>query len=296
MIAIVIGVLLVTAAAIAAIYRTQADPARAEGLEGAWAQALEHENSPVARMLLSVSRPVTHLPQVHLRRESSLYKSLRIKLAAAGALYGGSVEVFVSVQVMAALLAAGAMLSAVLLQLGGMQLGAVALIAFAVAGTPYSRVNAEAKKRAEEVAAGLPEFAELLLMPISSGYGIRPALGFTAKRLTGPVAAEVRLMLQILDSHAASEQEAFIGAGERLGSSAAVTFFNTLYQSVTEGVRISDNIRAQAEQLRKQSFERTRAKIKGLPNRLVIIMGMHLMPFLFVVVLMPTMVALGSAK
>jgi tight adherence protein C len=292
--AIVIAILFALALLLTALFRKHAEPERAEGLEGAWAAALEREDSQVARMLLSVSKPFGQLPQVHLHPESAMYKMLRLKLASAGGMFGGSVEVFLSVQIMAALLAAGALGATVAFQVDGLLLGSAVVFALAFAAMPYNRVSTAAKKRQESVIANLPEFAELLLMPVTSGYGILPALDFTASRLEGPVASEVRLMLQILASRAAPEQQAFLDTGERLGTPASITFFNTLYQSHVDGVKIADNIRGQAEQLRKQSYERTRALLKKLPNTLVIIMGVHLLPFLFTVVLLPTFMALGS--
>lgn len=294
MIAIFISVALAVLLLASALFRKHSDPQRGEDMSDAWDRALRNEESQVARMLLSVSRPIGTLPQVTLQSESSLYKMLRLKLNSGGNLYGGSVEVFLSVQVTAVLIAVGGLLSAILLQAAGPVLAASALFAVAFVALPYNRISTAAKERVEAVTAALPEFAELLMMPVTSGYSILPALDFTATRLEGPVASEVRMLLQVLSSRAASEHQAFIDAGERLGTPAAVTFFTTLYQSYADGTRIADTMKGQAEQLRKQAFERTRAKLKALPNKLVIIMGLHLIPFLFAVVLLPTFVALGK--
>jgi tight adherence protein C len=155
-------------------------------------------------------------------------------------------------------------------------------------------VSMTAKKRQLQVSAALPEFAELMLMPVTSGYGIIPALDFTSSRLSGPVASEVRIMLQILASRSASEQQAFFDTGERLGASAGITFFNTLYQAYVDGVSIAKTIRSQAEQLRKQEFERRREILKRLPNKMVLVITAHLMPFLFVMTFWPTFYALGK--
>jgi tight adherence protein C len=278
-----------------ALYRRHADPALAAGLESQFAAAIEADrNSQVSRMLLAASRPVSALPQVHLNPESSLYKSLRLKLAGANNMYGGSVEVFISVQILTALLSALMLVVAILCQLDGATLAAVALFAAAFTALPYNKLSEAVKKRQAEITEGLPEFAELLLMPVTSGYGILPALDFTSQRQDGPVASEVRLMLAMLNSRAQTEHEAFVNAGERLGTPAALTFFNTLYQAYTDGTKVADTLRGQAEQLRKQSYEDMRAKVKALPNKLVIIMGLHLLPFLFVVVLLPTIGALGQ--
>jgi pilus assembly protein TadC len=131
-------------------------------------------------------------------------------------------------------------------------------------------------------------------MPVTSGYSIIPALDFTATRLTGVVSDEVKTMLALLSSRSASESQAFRGTGERLGEPAAITFFQTLYDAYVDGVKIADTLRSQAEQLRKQEYERKREQLKKLPNTMALIIGLHLMPFLFALTLVPTFYALSS--
>lgn len=275
-------------------FRRQADPERSAAVAGAWEQALDGEKSAVLKSMMSLARPISALPQVHLKPETAAYRALRRKLVGAGGAFGGSVEVFLSMQALSCLISAGALIAAIAAKSSGALLLGVFVVAVAFCALPYNKLANEFKKRSDAVSTGLPEFAEMLLMPVSSGYGVLPALDFTASRLDGPVAAEVRTMLHLLSSRVVSEQQAFIEAGERLGASAAATFFNTLYQSYVEGVKVADNIRGQAEQLRQQAYEATRAKLKALPNKLVIIMGLHLIPFLFAVVLLPTFTALSA--
>ena len=292
-IAIVLGLLAVGLVGLALISGA-GDVERAGQLAGAYDAARAAENSQVGRVLLSVSRPLSGLKAIHLDRETATYKTLRLKLSSAGGMYGGSVEVFISVQVAVILLGALALVAGLTLQVQGMQLGATALVAAALAAMPYNRVSTASKKRREEISHALPEFVELLLMPVSSGYGLLPALAFTSSRLEGVVASDVKLLLQVLTARAATEQQAFADAGERLGTLEAVTFFTTLYQSYAEGVSVTPMLRSQAEQLRISAFEATRAKLKKIPNTIAIMIGIHLMPFLLATVLLPTFIALGA--
>lgn len=252
------------------------------------------EDAGIGRVLLGLARPVSSLPIAHLNPESASYKQLRTKLAAAGGMYSGEVVVFVSIQIFAAfisalvflgLLAAGA--SGAML-LGG-ALGGLALVAY-----PYSRVHEAAKKRSLAVNTGLPEFAELLLMPLSSGYGILPALSFTADRVDGPVSDEVKAMIDVIQARVRTEQEAFADCAERLGTPAAQSFFTALAQAYLEGVRVVDNLRGQAEQLRKADYERMREQTKRLPVKLAIVIGLHLVPTLLLVCLFPLFATLGN--
>lgn len=261
--------------------------------ETTWAAAREGDPSQIGRMLQSVARPVSKAVEVN--PQTRIYKALETKLAGTGTgLYGGSVEVFLSVQVAAILIACVGLAVLPLTGMTGLPLTAALLGCVVVAVYPYNQVHEAGKKRLAAVRDELPEFAELLLMPVSSGYGVVPALDFTASRLRGVVADEVRTMLALLSSRAASEAAVFESAGRRLGDPAAVTFFNTLYQSYTDGVRVSETLRAQAEQLRHAEHQRKRGMLKKLPNKLVFIIALHLLPFLFVITVLPTLHAMGS--
>lgn len=261
--------------------------------DATWAAAQAGDNSALGRMLLNVAKPVSNA--VDLNPQTAVYRALHTKIAATGGgLYAGSVEVFASVQVAAILIGVAALAVAGITGADRAGLAMAGLFAVVVAAWPYNRVHEVGTKRLEEVREQLPEFAELLLMPVTSGYGIIPALDFTATRQQGVVADEVRTMLGLLSSRAGSEAQIFEQTGQRLAEPAAVTFFNTLYQSYTDGVKVADALRAQAAQLRHQQHQRKRAVLKKLPNKLVFVIALHLLPFLFVVTLLPSLAAMGS--
>lgn len=261
--------------------------------ESTWAAAHAGADGQIGRLLLKVAKPVSSV--IEISPQTRVYRSLATKLAATGGgLFAGSVEVYLSTQVATILI--GALILAILPMLGlsGLPLFAAVAIAGVLAILPYNQVHEAGKKRLEQVRNELPEFAELLMMPVSSGYGILPALDFTASRTEGIVASEVRTMLALLSTRAASEAAIFESTGAKLGDPSAVTFFNTLYQSYSDGVRIADSLRSQAEALRHQEYQRTRAALKKLPNKMVFIIALHLLPFLFVVTVLPTLFAMRS--
>lgn len=245
------------------------------------------ESSGSEKWLIGLSRSLSGLEFTNPPEESPAYRSLRAKLIASGNMFGGSVNVFLSVQMASIVIGILIALFAFLSGLNGVVLGAAALFAFAVAYWPWQKVSSAAKKNAEKVDSNLPDFCELLLMPLTSGYGILPALSFTADRVPGPVAREVNVMLQAIQSRAVGEEEAFEEAGLRLGTPAARALFNAIAQSQRDGTPAAEIISGQAKQLRKVSYERVRAKIKVLPNKVVLIMGMHLLPTLFILLLVP---------
>lgn len=276
---------------ILAILSRVGDPETKKRNAEAFDIAAAGETSGLSKLALKGAKAVSGLDIVNPPEESPTYNMLRNKLAASGGLYVGSPTVFLSVQA-ACLITAGVLFAGVMLSgIRGWLLVIICILAAIIAYHPWQRVSEAVKTRAYVIDYALPEFAELLLMPISSGYGILPALDFTAARLSGPVSDEVKYLLSVLGSRSMDEKEAFEQAGLRLGTPAAQAFFVVLGQAYLEGTAASEVIRGQAEQLRKLAYERTREKIKVLPNKLVIIMGLHLMPTLFAVVLLPLMLS-----
>ena len=90
-----------------------------------------------------------------------------------------------------------------------------------------------------------------------------------------------------MSTRSISDEEAFAEAGARLGTPGAIAFFNTLAQAYLEGAQAVTAIRGQAVQLRKIAYQDTREKLKKLPVKLVVIIGIHLMPTLLLVILIP---------
>lgn len=288
-IAIGIGIALLLIAM--AFIRSGADDTAAAAQAEQYDYALTQENSAVGRLLIRTGRLMAGSKYLLTDTESPAYNNLRLKLTAAGGMYASSPTVYMSVQIAAGLISAA--LFAVMFFAGqsGLLLIVGALLAGALVYYPYQRINEAISKRSSVVDQDLPEFAELLLMPLSGGYGIIPALDFTAQRLDGPVSHEVRVLLSAINSGVGSDADLFRQAGERLGTPAARAFFASLAQAYEEGTTVVESLRGQADQLRKIAYEQTREKLKVLPNKLVLIMGLHLMPALFVVVLLPVVFA-----
>lgn len=289
-----VAVALAVALVLYAVFSRGADPTRAEAHSRAFDQALATETSTAAKALLRLARPLAGVRVANPTEESPTYRALRLKLQMAGGLYSSSVEVFLSVQVLCFLVAGTAITGVVVAQPGTGPTIVGVLGSLAVCGWPYSRIWEAAAKRSNEVNKSLPEFAEMLLMPLGSGYGILASLDFTASRMSGPVADEVRILTEAIKSRSRTEAQAFADAAESLGTSSALSFFTALSQAYLEGTKVIDTIRGQAQSLRKAEYERVRADIKKIPTQAAVVLGIHLMPSLFIITLYPTFYALGT--
>jgi pilus assembly protein TadC len=101
-------------------------------------------------------------------------------------------------------------------------------------------------------------------------------------------------MLDIIRVNPSEEAHAFIDAGERLGVTEARAFFTALLQSHLEGASVSQNLSRQAEVLRTAAFQRRRSSLKRLPVKLVLIIGMHFIPVILILAMLPTMLSFGQ--
>lgn len=245
-------------------------------------------DSQVTRIMLTASRRFSSLPSIHSMRTTPFYRSLERKIMAGAGIYGGSVELFLSVQIGVTIISTAMLVGVVVFR--PMLLASVAIVLFAVAllAYPFDQVRKRVADRAEIISDDLPDFAELLQVPIALGLGVLPALRFTVERSTGPVAEELGTMLTMLESRTHDDERApFIVAGQRLGTPEAVNFCNALMVAQIESVSVSQNIAAQAQALRMSQFQRARARAKQLPIKLVFLFAFHFLPLLFIATLVP---------
>ena len=258
-----------------------------------WASAVSNERSAVGRILLNVARPLSRTSLIQREAATPQWRSLQRKLNASGT-FNGDVEVFLAVQVACGMIALLAIAAAVASSDSSLNLVTGLLFGAAIAAYPWNIVSKSATKRTSAVLDNLPDFAELLQMPLSAGMGIPPALKFTAERLPGPVSDEVHRMLDQIRVNPTEESAIFIATGERLGVPEARSFFTALLQSHVEGASVSANLSRQAEILRAAAYQRRRSMLKRLPIKLVLIIGMHFLPLLFILGLLPTFLSLGN--
>lgn len=256
-----------------------------------WEQAISNERSAVGRILLQVSRPISRSTIISREASTPQWRALQKKVVASGA-FGSDVEIFMSAQVAAAMIGLGGIAISSASSGVGRLTGLV--ISFSITLFPWNIVSKGSARRTAEVLEDLPSFAELLQMPLAAGMGIPPALKFTAERLQGPVADETLRMLDLIRVNPAEEAAAFVEAGERLVVPEARAFFVALLQAHVEGARVASSLGRQAELLRTSAYQRKRAELKKLPIKLVLIIGMHFLPVLFTVALLPVVAGLGG--
>lgn len=260
----------------------------------AWDSYRRNETSQAQQILSRAARPLASIPALQKQIKSTgTYRALEAKLRAGGA-YAGSLEVFLAVQVLVIIVGLAILGSLLVLNIQGAWFYMGAIFSILLIFLPYNTVNTKAKERAAAVSDSLPDFAELLSMVLPNS-SILSGMAFTAERSSGPVADEVKAMVTAISTRTLNEAEAFQLAAERLGTAEARAFMTTLMNAYLEGTKALDAINAQAESMRKISFQNRREAAKKLPTKLILIFGAHFMPALLVVAFLPLALGIGNA-
>ncbi len=287
---ITIGVVLVILAAMAILSRGKRVPETELEWDGYLNRRLESTERILGPMARSLGRSGAVARMADNSRSS---ESLR-RLLELGGSFGGSLQIYWSMQLAAVVVGAFALAFSFL---EGLSSGArIILVGVGVlaAAWPYNKLRNDARRKTDIVLEQLPEFAELLLMTISS-VSVPQALLFTAERVEGPVAADLRELVRMLNGAGRGrEEQVFAVTASRLGTTEGREFVSALQSAYLEGTTAAANIRAQVENLRMLKFQKQRGRAKRLPVTLVVTFAVHFMPLLFILSFLPVIGALSG--
>lgn len=239
-------------------------------------------------MLSGLGRPVSSTRLVKDLEGTKTYNYI-LEKAKLGDTFQSNVDVFVSIQI-ASLIVSISFL--IIIFFGGFKgIFAIILVLFAVilAFMPIAELLTEANKRSLKITSELPEFTEILLM-VASSMSVPAALSFTAERTDGILAREMRELVKILTTRAMSEKEAFSLTSSRLSTPDAKQFIAILEKGFLEGVKVVEQLYSLSDQIRRADFQRKRSYAKKLPVKLVVIFGIHFMPFLLGLAILPVII------
>lgn len=285
---IVVGALLVVFAALALIV------SRGEGKPSStWDDYLDEKHEGLAALLAPVAKRLSTSRILKGVAPKSI-EGLESKLNISGA-FGGSLNIFLSYQLAVLLIGGAACIISMTPGLPGLFRLVLIGLGVILALWPYSTVKKIADQRANAIRTGLPDFAEVLLMVLSS-MSVPQALNFTASRLDGAVAAEMRDLVQTLSMRSMPEDQAFDLAAARLGTTEGKQFVAALKIAYIDGAKAVEPIRAQVDSLRQIQFQHQRAVAKRLPVRMVVSFAIHFMPLLFILAFLPVFYSLSGVQ
>jgi pilus assembly protein TadC len=258
-----------------------------------WDQYLDDELEGMERLFSGPARRISGSKLVKgVSPESLDVLNGRLKL---GGAFGGSLNIFLAYQVTVTIIAAGLLAIAVLGGIPTFFTFVVGGLALTIVAWPQSHAKSAAKQRANDIRRYLPDFAELLLMVLPS-MSVPQALGFTANKLDGPVAAEMRELVRSLTLRTMPEEQAFELTTRRLNTLEGRQFVSALKVAYLDGAKAVDPIRSQVDQLRSLQYQYQRAEAKKLPVKMVVSFAIHFMPLLFILAFLPVIFGLTGAK
>lgn len=287
---ITIGIFLLLIAGVSLVLRQHSTVST----EHEWDSYLSRKVESTERILGPMARSFSRSGAVSRLAESQRGPEILRRDLELGGAFNGSLHVFYSMQLAAIVVSTCLMALSFLDGITALNRLVFVGIAIIMAVWPSNRVRSSARQKSLMVLDELPDFAELLLMTISS-TSVPNALAFTAERSQGTVAAEMRELVRMLNGAGRGrETESFALTAARLGTVEGREFVSALQSSYLEGTTAAANIKAQVDNLRMLKFQQQRARAKRLPVSLVITFALHFMPLLFILAFLPVLSSLSG--
>ncbi|MCD9622571.1 type II secretion system F family protein [Rhabdothermincola salaria] len=172
---------------------------------------------------------------------------------------------------------------------GLMQLGAFALLAFALVAGPDAVLNRRVEERANELQRKLPDILDLLTISVEAGLGFEQALDRTIAAVPGALSDEFARMLGEVRA-GASRADAMRSMEQRTDVPEVRSFVLAILQADTFGVSIGRVLRAQADEMRIKRRQAAQERAQKAPVKMMIPMVFCIFPALFVVVIGPAII------
>lgn len=216
-----------------------------------------------------------------------------LRLAAAGLARRVSPDGFLALQGVG--VAVSAVLGALVL-IGGSPAGGafVALVGLGTALVVPERVlRSRTSRRGEQILAELPGALDLLAISVEAGLGFDAALSRASELVGGPLAEELSTMLSEIRVGEA-RTVALQRLADRVGANDVAVFARAVIRADQLGTSLAQTLRAQAADARSRRQLAAEERAAKAPVKMLFPTAIFIFPALFVVVLGPTVVQLGS--
>ena len=167
----------------------------------------------------------------------------------------------------------GAILAAVVLPLGGVQL-------------PKSWVDRKVDERIESIRRDLPDTLDLLAISVEAGMGFEGALGVVCENFSSPLADEFARTLREMEL-GLPRREALQNLKKRTEVPELSNFVLTLTQADALGMPVGRVLKTSADEMRNKRRQWAREKAAKLPVKILFPLVLFIFPALFVVLMGP---------
>jgi tight adherence protein C len=256
--------------------------------------AIDEGPGPDRRTLADVA---TSLGDALARRRNSPddHSGLRARLITAG-WYSMSPRTFVGYQIMGAVAITAIWLVAGRLGSVAMPIYVVGIAITAVFGwvLPSIVLNRKTEERQRAIDRALPELIDLLVVAVETGMGFVAALRMTLRELDGPLAQELRLTLQE-QTMGLSAVEALEDMSKRVQTPAMRSFVRGIAQGEQLGLSLGQILRNLADEMRKRRKAMAEERAQKAPVKMLFPLVLLIFPGMFVVLLLPAIIAIADA-
>ena len=162
---------------------------------------------------------------------------------------------------------------------------------------PAIYIKNVATKRGEKIASVFPDALDLLLICVESGMSVELAFGRVSQEMAEnsvEIAEEFSLTTAEL-SYLQSRRQAFENLARRNNSTGIKSVSTALVQAERYGTPLGDTLRTLANENRQMRVMAAEKKAAALPAKLTVPMIIFFLPVLFIVILTPAAMRLGSA-
>ena len=156
---------------------------------------------------------------------------------------------------------------------------------------PQFVLSKKVRKRQEEILISLPYSIDILSISVEAGMGFDAAVGYTMRKIKGPLAEEFSKTLNEIRL-GKPRLEALEDLGNRTGVEDLKTFITAVVHASRLGGSITNTLRIQADSIRVRRRQRAQEQAMKAPIKIVFPLVLFIFPALFVVLLGPALIGI----
>jgi tight adherence protein C len=155
---------------------------------------------------------------------------------------------------------------------------------------PQFVLSKKVSARQEQILTALPYSIDILSISVEAGMGFDAAVGYTMRKIKGPLAEEFSKTLNEIRL-GKPRLEALDDLGNRTGVDDLKTFITAVVHASRLGGSITNTLRIQADSIRTRRRQRAQEQAMKAPIKIVFPLVLFIFPALFIVLLGPALVS-----
>jgi tight adherence protein C len=158
---------------------------------------------------------------------------------------------------------------------------------------PQFVLGRKVRIRQEQILTNLPYSIDILSISVEAGMGFDAAVGYTMRKIKGPLAEEFSKTLNEIRL-GKPRLEALDDLGNRTGVDDLKTFITAVVHASRLGGSITNTLRIQADSIRTRRRQRAQEQAMKAPIKIVFPLVFFIFPALFIVLLGPALVSVWT--